>query len=87
MIDVSNVPESQSKLFMGSKMNLGRRIQLHLAELRWKRSNLFGKTPALLPSALSLTITGNNKRSKLDAEMAKALGGASHGWIQGALPS
>lgn len=46
---------------------------MHLAELGWKRSSFFGKIPALLPLVLSLTIARNSKRSKLDAEMAKAL--------------
>lgn len=55
-------------------MNLGKRIELRLAEMGKKRSFLFEKIPGLLSATLSLTISRDSKRCKWDVEIAEALG-------------
>lgn len=55
-------------------MNLGKRIELRLAEMGKKRSFLFEKIPGLLSATLSLTISRDSKRCKWDVEIAQVLG-------------
>lgn len=55
-------------------MNLGKRIEERLNELKWGRSKLYELVPELSPAALSALIKRDSKRCELDVKIAKALG-------------
>lgn len=67
-------------------MNLGGRIQFRLAEIGKRRGFLFRQVPNLKPSTLSLLITRDSKRCRLDAEIAQALGVRLEWLVSGNLP-
>ena len=67
-------------------MNLGKRIEQRLKELKWSRSMLFEKVPDLSPARLSALISRDSKRCELDVQIAKALG-VHLAWLNdGSLP-
>jgi len=55
-------------------MNIGKRIEQRLADLKWERKNLLEALPDLSPQALSNLIVRDSKRSEWDVQIAKALG-------------
>lgn len=54
-------------------MNIGKRIELKLSDLKWERKQLLEAVPDLTPQALSNLIRRDSKRSEWDIEIAKAL--------------
>lgn len=55
-------------------MNLGKRIELRLAEIGKTQTYLLEQIPGLLGPTLSLAISRDNKRCKWEVEIAEALG-------------
>lgn len=55
-------------------MNLGKRIEARLSDLRWSRNQLLEKVTELTPQALSNLITRDSRRSEWDEKIAEALG-------------
>lgn len=55
-------------------MNLGKRIEKTLGDLRLERKDLLARVPDLTPQALSNLICRDSKRSEWDEAIAKALG-------------
>lgn len=55
-------------------MNLGKRIEARLAELKWSRNQLLDRVPELSAQALSNLIRRDSRRSEWDEQIAKALG-------------
>lgn len=55
-------------------MNLGKRIELRLAEIGKTRAYLFEQVPGLSSPTLSLAISRDNKRCKWEVQIAEALG-------------
>ena len=55
-------------------MNLGKRIDKRLNDLKWERKKLFDALPDLSPQALSNLIVRDSKRSEWDVQIADVLG-------------
>ncbi len=55
-------------------MNLGKRIELRLAELGWQQRDLCERIPELSPQTLSILIKRDSIRTQYDVQIADALG-------------
>lgn len=70
----TSVVAKGQRLLTNSAMNMGKRIALRLAELKWDQVELCNRVEGLEPQALSAVIKRDSGRSKFAAGIAQAMG-------------